>query len=488
MRYEREIHDSIHRNIKLTREEMAIIDHPLFQRLRFIAQLGQIKLVYPTGTHTRFEHSIGVVAQVQEMFQRLIEPGSGQHKLRPPPGKIGQAIQFSRIPNVEPVIRLARLCALVHDLGHGPLSHAFDPFAPLCEHVAPLLDDPRLASLVSYRQAMFKSVSGRIDHEAVSCILFALIAHDIGIDAWVVRTVAAVLLHVPAHDSGFGEWVPFLRDLVSGAPVDADRMDYLLRDCRGCAVNYGAYEPERLLKSLACVRTQDGYRVGWRDSGLLAIEQFVNARLQMYKTVYFHKTSRAIDLMLKEIGMEAVADPNAVLIDTSSVEAFAQSYVQLGDETFFHLLTGRLRMDGMAFVPNERIRLLAARIRERRLWKRVFPFLPREIPRAEELLKAVSCEFPQQRFLLDQLPVRATKDLEHGSLLLELDQDRYYTCKPDQPPRWLEASPKIRELRETEESLVNLYYCWEEQPGAPTPKRVHDWTFSYMRREPPAYE
>lgn len=468
----RNVHDGIHGLIRLTKEEVAIIDHPLFQRLRWIGQTGLLKLICPTATHSRFEHSLGAVHMAQQMCDALFrESHVADSKLYGlDEAGSGTAVRIHEMPKRtrRDFQRVLRLCALVHDLGHGPLSHAFESFAPGTGKVAGILDDPRLSSLSGVRAALLKSKSGRIEHEAVSCVMFAAIWSELGKEHWIPSAVAAVLLgsgveNVPAELRPF---VPLLRDMISSAPVDADRMDYLLRDSRATGVSYGLYEPHRVLKSILCVRNEsDGapaYRLGWRKSGLRAIENFATARFQMYVQIYHHKTLRAIELMLHAIRREAEAR-GITLIRTGSLDEFLVDYGGLSDETFLRMLAG----GACPGLPERaRIAAVADHIMRRKLWKRVYEFDDGETD--EEIAsfaEAMGRRHPGRSFIVDRQPLKAMKDLERGAFLLVLDGNGKY-ARARKDLTWLDASSVMRVLREKERSLVRLFMETGDEPDA----------------------
>src|SRR5690606_26305854 len=97
--------------------------------------------------------------------------------------------------------------------------------------------------------------------------------------------------------------VPLMHDLIASAPADADRMDYVERDSRSTGVSYGLFDRGRVLKSLLCFADeQRTLRLGIKSSGFRAIENFIQARFELFVQVYYHKTNRAIELMLRKIG------------------------------------------------------------------------------------------------------------------------------------------------------------------------------------------
>ena len=105
------IRDPVHKWIKFTEAERAVIDHPYVQRLRWISQLTSVSDVYPGGTNTRFAHSLGAMYLAGKYMKSLLKNFTGKD---------------NKDQNSAKCIQIARLAALLHDIGHGPFSHAYD--------------------------------------------------------------------------------------------------------------------------------------------------------------------------------------------------------------------------------------------------------------------------------------------------------------------------------------------------------------------------
>lgn len=464
----RTVHDSIHEHMRFSAEEWLIVDHPLFQRLRWISQTGLLSLIFPSATHSRFSHSLGVVFKTEQMLRALYrESRTFSAKLYDAESaRPGQAIRYYDVPfEVRSLIRrLARLCALIHDLGHGPLSHAFEAFMPRTYSMSAVLDDARLAVLQPFRRKLLMGKNDRMTHEAMSCIMFAFICQDVNdvemeIEPWLIRAVVAVLLQEDGVDVGYAElqpWIPLVRDLITSAPVDADRMDYLLRDSKTIGVSYGLHEPERIFKSILCVRSMDhpsAYRLGWRESGLRAIEHFMMARFEMYVQIYHHKTLRAIELMLKAI-RDAADSIELKMVCSNSLNTLLGNYLGLSDQRFLdRLLMGNPSNSSMKAAGKIRlICALTSRIQSRDLWKRIYDVRKGEDP--ETLVAHLRTLYPNDVFIIDDQALKPMKDFDRAAYLMELDDSGRYTRDPR---GWFEASPVMRVLREEERSLVRIF-------------------------------
>jgi hypothetical protein len=207
----RSVLDPVHGLIRLTDREMQVIDHPLFQRLRHIKQNGLLMYVFPAATHTRFEHSLGVLFVAHGMLNELTlnsRVGVSKGSVKPSTdASLGDAVEFPtpHSPEWNFVYQTTRLAALAHDLGHGPLSHTFDGFSPTRELVQKLLADRKLAALAPLADVMLTwgidndlhslhPKNLRAPHELMSCIFFTLIWHDIEGSPDVAQAVCAAIL------------------------------------------------------------------------------------------------------------------------------------------------------------------------------------------------------------------------------------------------------------------------------------------------------
>ncbi|MBI4567109.1 MAG: HD domain-containing protein [Planctomycetes bacterium] len=223
-----------------------------FQRLRRIKQLGMSEVVFPGANHSRFAHCIGVMHVARRMADRVWPPAN-QRK-------------------VDPEQRKAVLvAALLHDVGHGPFSHAFEKVTSQ-KHEARTLEiirDP-------------KTEVGRClqDHDrSLPARLAAFFDEDV--DNEKRRRPA----EIPDH----------LKQIVS-SQLDADRFDYLLRDSYAAGVDYGRFDLDWLLLQLRFDGKHGRLYIGRK--AMDAAEAYVFARHHMYRAVYFHKTVRAAEVML----------------------------------------------------------------------------------------------------------------------------------------------------------------------------------------------
>ena len=318
-----EVRDPVHGFVDFNKDERSIIDHPAFQRLRHIRQLAMSDLVYPGAVHHRFEHSLGVCHVAGRIAPRLF------------PGKDKDA---------EDTIRDVRLAALLHDIGHGPFSHISE--TPLAEVNREWLEENKVR-----------------EDKLHECIGIDIIKHVLREDGLLTadqsKRVVGILdtVHKPGRS--------IERDIVSG-PLDADKMDYLLRDSLCCGVKYGVFDLERLIRALVVVGKGSSTFVGVEEEDTPTVDQYVMARYDMHLQVYGHKTRRATDLMLIRAIMEAVEAKD---------EQVVQAYTYVPDSSDFvnaYLrFTDRVLLDHLAESASEAAQKLADCLARRSLPSRV---------------------------------------------------------------------------------------------------------------------
>ena len=265
-----EIRDPIHGLIPFNDLEREIINSPEFQRLRRIRQLAWTDYVYPGAMHTRFEHSIGVMHIAGRVFDALRRDFRSKNIAESEYGLKGDEWERQR--------QLVRLAALGHDLGHGPFSHAAEELFPVIEQ-----------SNSSRKRIPHEEYSAAIIKNDIAQIIKShRTGNELGLDA---AAVASFIDGVPADGK-----VALLKDVISGT-IDADRMDYLLRDAYHCGVRYGQFDLERIINTIGiCEDHEEGnFQIGINRDGVHAAEGLVIARFMMFTQVYMHKTRTVYD-------------------------------------------------------------------------------------------------------------------------------------------------------------------------------------------------
>lgn len=298
------IRDPIHGYIGLTEEEVKVLDTQPMQRLRRIKQLANAHLVYPGAIHTRFDHSLGVLHVAHRLACQL---------------------DFN-----DDQKRLVRLAALLHDVGHAAFSHVGEKALHYSTPNAP--ED--VHELVT-REILLK-------HREVQAVL--------GESA---REVADLL----ASEK------PSVQQAVVSGPLDADKLDYLLRDSYFAGVQYGRFDLERILHTVRVIRSGDESYLAVTRKGQEALESYRLARYLMHAQVYQHHARLAADGMLIRairLACERGKLPAAAFAPKEGDPNFITEYLRFDD---FALLTVLRNCD------DPQVTELAGRIERRALYK-----------------------------------------------------------------------------------------------------------------------
>ena len=236
------VHSYIHINYEVV---WNCLDSKEFQRLRRIRQLGGDFQVYPTAEHSRFSHSLGVYEIVRRMVTEIKS----------------LSMELSEYDKI-----CVMLAGLLHDVGHGPFSHAF-------EHITNHSHEDYTAKIIlgeTELNQVLTEVSPRLPEDIVS-----------------------IIEHNHPND--------ILNQIISGQ-LDADRMDYLLRDSYFSATSYGQFDLERILRTMR-VRKIDKNKKALvvKYTGIHSVEDYIMARYQMYWQVYYHPVARSYEAIFIQL-------------------------------------------------------------------------------------------------------------------------------------------------------------------------------------------
>ena len=260
---------------------LKIIDHPFFQRLARIKQLGLTYLVYPGAHHTRFHHAIGAAHLMTQAIQTLKQNG----------------IVISKEEE-----EAAILAILLHDIGHGPFSHALE-------------------------NSFVKGIS----HEEVSAKFMNFLNQEFEGDLELALQI-------------FQDKYPkrFLHDLVS-SQLDMDRLDYLKRDSFFTGVSEGVVSNQRIIKMFDVVKDE----IVVKEKGIYSIEKFIVARRLMYWQVYLHKTVLSAEFLLAKIidRARALINNGEKLIVLPSLKYFFDNTINKDNVSNHEFLTAFSKLD-----------------------------------------------------------------------------------------------------------------------------------------------
>jgi uncharacterized protein len=266
------IRDPLYNYVSIDRKRdgwlVDVLDCPEVQRLRRIHQLGVSNVTYPGADHSRLAHSLGVLHLMQCVLGHLDRRYDDEQ------------VNSARAPLLA--------AALLHDIGHGPFSHVFEPCLGV-NH-----EEWSVKVLVSEETSVH-----RVLHKFAN---------------WLPRTVSELI--EPKNQ----EHPPWQKYLLS-SELDVDRLDYLRRDSLFSGADYGHYDWYRLANT---PEFHDGDQTGrdivWPEKSLLAIEEYIFSRYYMYQNVYLHKTTRGFEKMLEAMWKRA-----RLLFDEGTDAALVQS-------------------------------------------------------------------------------------------------------------------------------------------------------------------
>ncbi len=311
----KKIYDSVHGFIDIDEFEKELIDSLPFQRLHYIHQLGIAYLVYPGATHTRFEHSLGVMSLATLMFEKICK------SVRPDvfhfvPRKGSSDFLYWR--------RVLRMAALCHDLGHLPFSHVAekDLLGALGhEHwTLKVIDSSHMQPVWDKLKKCPNCLPDLIERDVVEDIKKIAV----GEEKWKSLT-----------QTSFTPWERIISEVITGDFFGADRIDYLIRDAKSTGVAYGLFDYHQLIESLRILPSADWgadeLQLGIDENGIESSEALLLARHFMHKRIYQYSSVKAYNFHLRRYMMASYSqqlknvDEFLALSDTDIISSLTRA-------------------------------------------------------------------------------------------------------------------------------------------------------------------
>ncbi len=263
------LYDTVFGYIDLTEIEVKIINTPIFQRLHHIKQLGMAHIIFPNAVHTRFAHSLGVMFIMDKMVNHIRRNLSAV------------------LPIEDEEHQLLRLAALLHDVGHFPFSHLGEKATENVAYRRATADEVEEVNTEEDREKgvdLLQAVkaSGAKLHERLSCRI---------VQKWEDLRKVLTSYNIVPDDVGriiVGGSLKLHHTMLLHSELDADRLDYLLRDSTFLGVSYGNIELDHIVSMLDCKIYEDEPILGVKEKGIHAVEHYVLARYFMYIQIIFN--------------------------------------------------------------------------------------------------------------------------------------------------------------------------------------------------------
>lgn len=310
MRVNKEIRDPLHGVISLTAPEVKILDHPFLQRLRLIKQLDFMDFIFPGATHTRFLHSLGSFHLASLTFDHIFKTFS-----------------FCSKDTQERLRTTFKLAALLHDIGHGPLSHATEkampPFSSLWKNLPHFLHHKSFSHFQSQKASHEDyTIKMIVDSHLTEGLAQAFPDLDPLCIAGIIDS--RIKCSQDFFMDGGVNFRPILHQLIS-SEIDVDRMDYLGRDAYFCGVHVSRMEWSWLISNMTHYETEGSLYLALYRKALPAFEQFLLTRHYMRLMVYFHPKN----IIYKEILDRFLSSSQDSFVLPSDI----QTYVHYTDVT-----------------------------------------------------------------------------------------------------------------------------------------------------------
>ena len=329
------IKDPVHGMMFFETDELILIDSCYMQRLRKISQLSFIHYLFPSARHSRFEHSLGMTYLVKKIFDIIREKGI--------PEEGQESLELKK--------KMLIYSALLHDIGHGPFSHASEEFAYLLNELMSKrrketkIHERRSSQIISDR--FIRRKEGVKYVKFTNCLyrtLRSLLSLKFDLDYSETRLAIISIADciMSYHEKPFGGLDYALRRLING-PLDADKLDYLLRDSYHAGFKISqAFDVDRIILGYGIHKDRKGrYILTLEEKAALEVLSLLNARLMEKSAVWGHPLTVVTAGMMRKALYMNMPKPQSL----RALQSYKGQLLGLDDKGFFDLL-GDLRKKG----------------------------------------------------------------------------------------------------------------------------------------------
>eukprot|EP00703_Trepomonas_sp_PC1_P002717 JAP93889.1 HD domain-containing protein [Trepomonas sp. PC1] len=333
------VQDPLYGQIRLEDYIVELVDTPPFQRLRNLRQNANAIMVYPSATHTRFEHCIGVYHLSCRMLQQL-----------------HQQIIASNDPDLvleklEKAEKLVKIAALLHDIGHGPYSHLF-------EEVLRRLD-------IKYKESFFS-------HEQIGSIIIDKLLRQFQYTNEDIEIIQSIIQGKQIQYEPFNKFA-FLQEIVSNSicSLDTDKLDYLVRDAHAVSLPV-TVASERIINNCFLFQNLGKYHICYGSNIQFEIQQVFQARYGLHKLLYQHSKVIAVDQNVLEIILKAdqlkIIDVQQALSNLSSQQDdWFDLFQELDDN-----LVNQIQYVARRFNQNKELQASIHRFQSHQIYKNIY--------------------------------------------------------------------------------------------------------------------